>query len=212
VHRIGRTARAGDSGMAITFVSPDEQYLFENIESFLQKKIYRIPVPVELGDAPEYNPANSKKHKGSKRTSSAKKGNTKAGANNKKEQHKSAQKQDIKQDSGETKVQDNNNNVPKNKKNNRKRNNQNRDSNPVGETKQQSARKPQGQNSLKPQEEGKPAIINSKPKKLVKKIDRNNNNITATKKDTLKSNKETPKESSETGKKKRWSWWPFGKK
>ncbi len=56
VHRIGRTARAGDSGMAITFVSPDEQYRFSKIEEFLGKKIYRIPVPSELGDTPEYNP------------------------------------------------------------------------------------------------------------------------------------------------------------
>ena len=39
VHRIGRTARAGDSGMAITFVIPEEQYLFAQIEEFLQKEI-----------------------------------------------------------------------------------------------------------------------------------------------------------------------------
>ncbi len=56
VHRIGRTARAGDSGMAITFVSPAEQYRFSQIEKFLQKEIYRIPVPSEFGDTPEYNP------------------------------------------------------------------------------------------------------------------------------------------------------------
>jgi superfamily II DNA/RNA helicase len=57
VHRIGRTARAGDSGMAITFVSPDEQYRFSRIEQFLGKQIYRIPVPLELGETPEYNPS-----------------------------------------------------------------------------------------------------------------------------------------------------------
>ncbi len=56
VHRIGRTARAGDAGMAITFMAPPEQYLFAQIEKFLQKEIYKIPVPAELGETPEYNP------------------------------------------------------------------------------------------------------------------------------------------------------------
>jgi superfamily II DNA/RNA helicase len=56
VHRIGRTARAGDSGMAITLVSPKEQLRFRQIESFLQKDIYKIPLPLEIGTAPEYNP------------------------------------------------------------------------------------------------------------------------------------------------------------
>lgn len=64
IHRIGRTARAGDSGMAITFVAPEEQYRFEQIEQFLQKKIYRIPVPIEFGDVPEYNPIKIKRQGG----------------------------------------------------------------------------------------------------------------------------------------------------
>lgn len=61
VHRIGRTARAGDSGMAITFISPEEQYRFLKIEKFLEKNIYKIPVPSELGEAPEYRPLQSRK-------------------------------------------------------------------------------------------------------------------------------------------------------
>jgi superfamily II DNA/RNA helicase len=61
VHRIGRTARAGDSGMAITFVAPDEQYRFSQIEQFLQKDIYKIPVPAELGEAPKYNPVQEER-------------------------------------------------------------------------------------------------------------------------------------------------------
>lgn len=64
VHRIGRTARAGDSGMAITFVSLDEQYRFSKIEQFLGKKIYRIPVPAELGESPEYDPASNNGNRG----------------------------------------------------------------------------------------------------------------------------------------------------
>lgn len=61
VHRIGRTARAGDSGMAITFVSPEEQYRFSQIEKFLQKTVYKIPVPSELGESPEYNPVKQRR-------------------------------------------------------------------------------------------------------------------------------------------------------
>lgn len=64
VHRIGRTARAGDSGMAITFVSLTEQYRFSKIEEFLGKKIYRIPVPAEFGETPEYNPVRDNRRGG----------------------------------------------------------------------------------------------------------------------------------------------------
>ena len=63
VHRIGRTARAGDSGMAITFVAPNEQYRFSQIEQFLQKEIYKIPIPAELGEAPPYNPGQEVRQK-----------------------------------------------------------------------------------------------------------------------------------------------------
>ena len=56
VHRIGRTARANNDGCAITFVSEKEQTNFKNIEVFLDKDIYTIPVPEELGEAPEYAP------------------------------------------------------------------------------------------------------------------------------------------------------------
>ena len=50
VHRIGRTARANNDGVAITFVSEKEQGNFKNIEKFLDRDIYKIPVPEELGN------------------------------------------------------------------------------------------------------------------------------------------------------------------
>ncbi len=56
VHRIGRTARANNDGCAITFISEKEQGHFKNIEDFLDRTIYKIPVPEELGEAPEYKP------------------------------------------------------------------------------------------------------------------------------------------------------------
>ncbi|MDR1756849.1 MAG: DEAD/DEAH box helicase [Culturomica sp.] len=56
IHRIGRTARANAEGLAITFVSEKEQGKFHRIEKFLEKEIYKIPLPPGLGEAPVYNP------------------------------------------------------------------------------------------------------------------------------------------------------------
>ncbi len=78
VHRIGRTARAGDSGMAITFVAPDEQYRFLQIEKFLEKEVYKNPIPAELGEVPEYNPTRESGRRGAFNRA-AKGGRTKGG-------------------------------------------------------------------------------------------------------------------------------------
>ena len=67
VHRIGRTARANNDGCAITFVSENEQTKFKNIEEFLAKDIYKIPVLEELGEAPEYAPKKTSKSRGGKK-------------------------------------------------------------------------------------------------------------------------------------------------
>ncbi|MEW5747813.1 MAG: DEAD/DEAH box helicase [Candidatus Thermoplasmatota archaeon] len=45
VHRIGRTARAGRTGKAITFVSKEEQYLVKQIENFGRTTIQADDVP-----------------------------------------------------------------------------------------------------------------------------------------------------------------------
>ena len=71
VHRIGRTARANNDGVALTFISEKEQSNFKSIENFLESEIYKIPVPAELGEAPEYKPRsyNNKRGDSSKRRS-----------------------------------------------------------------------------------------------------------------------------------------------
>lgn len=61
VHRIGRTARANNDGLAITFVNEKDQTNFKSIETFLDKTIYKIPLPEELGEAPEYKPRSGSK-------------------------------------------------------------------------------------------------------------------------------------------------------
>lgn len=56
IHRIGRTARANADGAAITFVCEAEQGKFHRIEEFIEKDIYKTPLPPKLGAGPEYNP------------------------------------------------------------------------------------------------------------------------------------------------------------
>jgi ATP-dependent RNA helicase RhlE len=69
VHRIGRTGRAGESGMAVSFVTTDEMPALQTIEKLLKRK---IPVGKVEGytvdnDVPDFvllrpnNPASEKK-------------------------------------------------------------------------------------------------------------------------------------------------------
>lgn len=57
VHRIGRTARGTNGeGLAITFVSVEEQAQFKRIETFLEKEVYKIPIDSQFGETPLYEP------------------------------------------------------------------------------------------------------------------------------------------------------------
>jgi ATP-dependent RNA helicase RhlE len=56
VHRIGRTARASRSGMAITLIKPDEFFNFSKIEKLIGSEVRKMPMPAELGEGPTYDP------------------------------------------------------------------------------------------------------------------------------------------------------------
>ncbi|MBL7137726.1 MAG: DEAD/DEAH box helicase [Bacteroidales bacterium] len=60
IHRIGRTARAAASGVAITFINPGGQWKFAEIEKLLGKSVHKGAVPSQFGEAPEYNPKKKK--------------------------------------------------------------------------------------------------------------------------------------------------------
>jgi len=63
VHRIGRTARADTSGVAITFINTDDMRNFAQIEQLIEKEVIKMKIPPEIGQSPEWNP-NSRGSRG----------------------------------------------------------------------------------------------------------------------------------------------------
>jgi ATP-dependent RNA helicase RhlE len=63
VHRVGRTARASSTGVALTFITERDQQDFQKIEELIDTTIIKIPPPPEVGAGPEYNPKAFPKHK-----------------------------------------------------------------------------------------------------------------------------------------------------
>ncbi|NBC24094.1 MAG: DEAD/DEAH box helicase [Bacteroidetes bacterium] len=56
VHRIGRTARANTTGVALTFISPRDMRDFAKIEELIEREVPKAPLPPEIGKGPSYNP------------------------------------------------------------------------------------------------------------------------------------------------------------
>lgn len=56
VHRIGRTARADTTGIAVTLVNPEEMYKFLRIERLIEKEILKLPIHPEIGESPKWDP------------------------------------------------------------------------------------------------------------------------------------------------------------
>lgn len=81
VHRIGRTARAGADGCAITFIAVDDQSRFAAIEEFIGREVFKLPLPEGLGEAPEYNP---KRNHGRGKGRGGRKGGHRGGKSNSK--------------------------------------------------------------------------------------------------------------------------------
>jgi superfamily II DNA/RNA helicase len=66
VHRVGRTARAKTTGVAITLISEGDMFRFKRIENLIDKEIVKIPTPAEIGESPVWNPQQANKFKKTK--------------------------------------------------------------------------------------------------------------------------------------------------
>ena len=56
VHRVGRTARADETGVALTLINENDMYKFKRIEDFIGSEVMKIPMPPQLGSGPAWNP------------------------------------------------------------------------------------------------------------------------------------------------------------
>lgn len=63
VHRVGRTARASTTGVALTFINEDDMHSFHKIEKLIEREVHKIPVPNELGAGPEWKLNDRKPNK-----------------------------------------------------------------------------------------------------------------------------------------------------
>jgi len=73
IHRVGRTARADATGVALTLVSESDMYKLHQIEKLIERQIYKLNVPVELGTSPVWNVKSFNRKKGKRKFTKPKK-------------------------------------------------------------------------------------------------------------------------------------------
>ena len=54
VHRVGRTARADKTGIAISFINEMDMDKFDRIEKLIEQVVIKIPLPPDMGEGPVY--------------------------------------------------------------------------------------------------------------------------------------------------------------
>ncbi len=83
VHRVGRTARAASTGMAITFVNEKDMYRVQKVERLIERELPKLPLPDDFGPGPAYDPG--KRHDGAQRS----RGGNRPGVGGSNKQHRS---------------------------------------------------------------------------------------------------------------------------
>jgi ATP-dependent RNA helicase RhlE len=68
VHRVGRTARAESTGVALTLVNERDQPRFAQIEALIEQTIPKIALPAELGESPAWEPQRKRPNGFKKKT------------------------------------------------------------------------------------------------------------------------------------------------
>lgn len=61
VHRVGRTARADSTGVALTLVNEDDMFNFHRIEELIEREVFKIPIPEHIGKGPVWRKPNPRK-------------------------------------------------------------------------------------------------------------------------------------------------------
>jgi superfamily II DNA/RNA helicase len=64
IHRVGRTARAEATGVALTLIGPADQRKFKSIEDLIGSEVKKLPLPPSLGEGPEYSPEKQQRDGG----------------------------------------------------------------------------------------------------------------------------------------------------
>ena len=85
VHRVGRTARADATGVALTLISDKDMGKFQQIEQLIEREVIKLPLPGGLGKGPEWKAGKPRGKTGRKKFSQRKKaqtGGNKAAKNN----------------------------------------------------------------------------------------------------------------------------------
>jgi superfamily II DNA/RNA helicase len=74
VHRVGRTARADATGVALTLVNDKEMGKFHQIEKLIEREIIKLPLPADLGEGPEWKKFNPRDQSNRKKFRNSTKG------------------------------------------------------------------------------------------------------------------------------------------
>ncbi len=67
VHRIGRTARGDNTGVALTFINSDDCYNFSKIESLIGNEVRKLALPEGFEEGPKYDTSYKKPFRGKKK-------------------------------------------------------------------------------------------------------------------------------------------------
>ena len=63
VHRVGRTARADTTGVALSLINPDDMQKFHHIEKLIEREVPKIALPEEMGEGPEWKVHSTNRNK-----------------------------------------------------------------------------------------------------------------------------------------------------
>lgn len=81
VHRVGRTARAATTGLALTLINEDDMYNFQRIESLIGKEVAKLRLPDTFDDGPAWKVGRQSSGKPRNNKPFKRKGNNHQGKN-----------------------------------------------------------------------------------------------------------------------------------